>query len=109
MPELPRPGQQVRWRNPQDARGGGWQDVFGPGPFEVVRIVDHSDLGLATGVVVRTALGEQEISEVWLTLVDAPASRSRRRVIGLPGSQNGDQNAKRLEAGRPPTPKKAPA
>jgi hypothetical protein len=33
MPELPRPGQKVRWRNPLDARRRGWEDVFGTGPF----------------------------------------------------------------------------
>jgi hypothetical protein len=80
MPELPRPGQKVCWRNPEHARACGWEDVFGPGPFEVVGIVDHSDHGLATGLVLRTALGEREILEVWLTLVDAPGSSSRRQV-----------------------------
>jgi hypothetical protein len=70
MPALPRPGQKVRWRDPQHARACGWEDVFGPGPFAVVRLVDHSDHGLATGLILHTRLGEQEISEVWLALAD---------------------------------------
>jgi hypothetical protein len=76
MLELPRPGQKVKWRNPEQARACGWEAVFGPGPYAVVRIVDHSGHGLAAGLVVRTALGEQEISEVWLALADEPASDS---------------------------------
>jgi hypothetical protein len=82
MPELPRPGQKVRWRNPQDARRCGWEAVIGPGPFEVVGLVDRSDLGLAANVVLRTDLGELEIPEVWLTLADEPekAASGRRAV-----------------------------
>jgi hypothetical protein len=72
MPDLPRPGQQVRWRNPGQARACGWEAVFGPGPYAVVRTVDHSAHGLAAGLVLRTALGEREISEVWLALADEP-------------------------------------
>ena len=55
MPGLARPGQKVRWRNPGEARACGWEALFGPGPFVVVRIVDHSAHGLATGLVLRTA------------------------------------------------------
>jgi hypothetical protein len=80
MPALPRPGQKVRWRNPRYARACGWEDVFGPGPFAVVGIVDKSDHGLATALVLRTELGECEISEVWLALADAPGN-----VTGSPG------------------------
>jgi hypothetical protein len=76
-PELPRPGWKVRWRNPQEARACGWEDVFGPGPFAVVGIVDHSDHGLAPGFVLRTALGEQEISEVWLALAEESVGGAR--------------------------------
>ncbi len=70
--ELPRPGQQVCWRNPEDARAWGWEAAFGPGPFDVIRTVDHTRHRLATGLILRTALGEQEISEVWLALVKEP-------------------------------------
>jgi hypothetical protein len=72
MPQLPRPDQKVRWRDPEQARACGWEAVFGAGPFAVVRTVDHSDHGLAKGLVLRTALGEQEINEVWLALADPP-------------------------------------
>jgi hypothetical protein len=68
MPELPRAGQKVRWRYPQDARRCGWEVVFGPGPFEVVGLGGRIDQGLAVGIVLRTNLGEQEIPEVWLAL-----------------------------------------
>jgi hypothetical protein len=70
--ELPRPSRQARWWDPCRARAWGWEAVFGPGPFEVVRLVDRSDQGLGTGVVVRTGLGEREISAVWLALADEP-------------------------------------
>lgn len=70
MPKLPWPGQKVRWRNPQQARGYGWEEVFGAGPFDVVRLVDHSEDRLATGLVLRTKLGEWEIDEVWLAMAD---------------------------------------
>jgi hypothetical protein len=72
MPQLPWPDQKVRWRTPEQARACGWEAVFGSGPFAVVRTVDHSGYGLATGLVLRTALGEQEINEVWLALADPP-------------------------------------
>jgi hypothetical protein len=72
MPELPRPGQKVRWRNPAQARACGWEAVFGPGPYAVLRTVDHRASGLAAGLVLRTALGEREVSEVWLALDDEP-------------------------------------
>jgi hypothetical protein len=69
---LPRPGQQVRWRQPEHAHALGWQDAYGPGPFEVVRVVDKADLGIPAGVVVKTDLGEREINEVWLAPEDGP-------------------------------------
>jgi len=39
--------------------------------------VDHSGQGLATGLVVRTLLGEPEISEVWLALADETVGSTR--------------------------------
>ncbi len=74
MPELPRPGQKVRWRDSGNARRSGWVDLFGPGPFEVVRVVDKSDRGLAADLLVRTRLGGQVIPEVWLALADGEGS-----------------------------------
>jgi hypothetical protein len=79
MPELPRPGQQVCWRAPEQARAWGWEALFGPGPYTVVRTVDHSASGLATGLVLRTALGEREISEVWLARADDPSGAGEGR------------------------------
>jgi len=79
MPELPRSGQKVRWRDPRHARACGWEAVFGPGPFAVVGIVDKSNQGLATGLVLQTRLGDQEIAEVWLALAEEPeAGRGSR-------------------------------
>jgi hypothetical protein len=72
MPQLPRPGQKVRWRDPSQARAWCWTDLYGPGPFEVVRTVDRRGRGLAAGLVLRTRLGEWEIPEVWLALADGP-------------------------------------
>lgn len=69
MPKLPSPGQKVRWRNPQQDRGYGWEDVLGPGPFDVVRLVDHSNDRFPTGVVLRTKV-RREIDEVWLAMPD---------------------------------------
>jgi hypothetical protein len=43
--------------------------VFGPGPFEVVRLVDRGEGG-AANIVLCTRLGEREIPEVWLALAD---------------------------------------
>jgi hypothetical protein len=72
MPELPRPGQRVSWRNPEEARACGWEAIFGPAPYPVVGTVDHSAHGLAPGLVLRTAIGETEIPEVWLALAEEP-------------------------------------
>jgi hypothetical protein len=76
MPRLAQPGQKVCWRNPGQARACGWEAVFGPGPFVVVRSVDHSEYGLATGLVLRTAIGEREIYEVWMTPADEAKGES---------------------------------
>ncbi len=81
MPELPRPGQKVRWRDPGCARASGWVDLFGPGPFKVIRLVDKSNQGLASGLILRTKIGRWEISEVWLALADGEG-------IGGPGPTN---------------------
>ena len=84
LPELPRPGQKVRWRNPHHARVWGWEDVFGPGPFEVVRIVDKCDHGLGLDLILHTELGEREIPEVWLALAEEPeeGTSSLNHVVG---------------------------
>lgn len=74
MPALPCPGQKVCWRDLRHARALCWADILGPGPFEVVRILDKSEHGLAAGLVLRTQIGEREVSEVWLELAPEPAS-----------------------------------
>jgi hypothetical protein len=63
---LPCPGQKVCWRDRQHALAIGWLAAYGPGPFEVVRVVDKSHLDIPPAVVVRTNLGEREINLVWL-------------------------------------------
>jgi hypothetical protein len=78
MPELPRPGQRVRWRSPQDARAWGWEDLFGTGLFEVVGIVGGSAPGLARSLLLHTRIGERAIPEVWLTLADEPEGGTGR-------------------------------
>jgi hypothetical protein len=70
MPQLPQPGQKVRWRNPQETCACGWEGLFGPGPYEVVGHVDHSAYGLAAGLILRTRIGEREIPEVLLALAE---------------------------------------
>jgi hypothetical protein len=89
MPELPRPGQKVRWRNPQGACPCGWEAVFGSGPFEVVGLVDRSDRGLAVGIILRTRIGEREIPEVWLALAEEPdgGARDPRRYQPRPSAR----------------------
>src|SRR5215475_4269606 len=71
-PGLLRPGQKVRWRDPRHARALGWEEAYGPGPFEVVRVVDKSRQGIPPAVVVKTRRGEREINEVWLAPADEP-------------------------------------
>jgi hypothetical protein len=70
MPHLPRSGQRVRWRDPNHAHAIGWLYALGPGPFEVVGVVDRSGQGLSSGLVLKTALGDRELSEVWLDLAE---------------------------------------
>jgi hypothetical protein len=101
MPALPRAGQKVCWRHPLQARACGWEDLFGPGPFEVVRLVDHSAHGLATGLVLLTNLGEQEIDEVWLALAEepkvvvSPAPSPRTTARARPRSRGADVGRRR--------------
>jgi hypothetical protein len=69
MPRLPQPGEWVRWRDPEPARSQWWDESYGPGPFEVVGVVDHTADDLPHGIVLKTRLGEREVNEVWLALV----------------------------------------
>jgi hypothetical protein len=71
-PPLPPPAPKVRWRDPRHARALCWEDAYGPGPFEVVRVVDKSPQGIPPAVVVKTRLGDREINEVWLTAANEP-------------------------------------
>ncbi len=79
-PELPRPGQKLSWRDPGRAWAWGWADLFGPGPFEVVRVVDKRDRGLAPDFILRTAIGEWEISGFWLALADQAGNDGTNRL-----------------------------
>jgi hypothetical protein len=65
-------GEWVRWRNPVDASQLGWEQSYGPGPFEVVAVVDRTAEGIPQGVIVQTQLGAREINALWLVLVDEP-------------------------------------
>ncbi len=81
LPQLPRPGQLVCWRNYRHAQALGWVDAYGPGPFAVVDTVDKSHQDIPAAVVLQTRLGEKEINQVWLTLTaacDEDAEPSRR-------------------------------
>jgi CheY-like chemotaxis protein len=80
MSRLPRPGQRIHWRNPRHAHAIGWLYSYGPGPFEVVGVVDRSRRGLPAGVLLKTDLGEKEVNEVWLTL-DEPANGKGLSVL----------------------------
>src|SRR3954451_2909484 len=92
--ELPRPGQQVRWRQPWHANAIGWADAYGPGPFEVVRVVDKAEQGLPAGGVLKTGLGEREINAVWLELSTAsPAPEAPGDVAYLPNPVEADELA----------------
>ena len=75
---LPQPGQVVAWRHPRLAFALGQFNAYGPGPFEVVCVVDQSQRGLPAAVVVKTLLGEREVNEVWL----ARADEGRRKPAG---------------------------
>jgi CheY-like chemotaxis protein len=78
MPHLPHPGQRVRWRDTRHAHAIGWLYTYGPGPFEVLRVVERGAREIPAGVVLRTDLGEREVNEVWLAL-DGPADEDRAR------------------------------
>lgn len=69
---MPRPGSLVRWRDLRHVHILGWDECYGLGPFEVVRMVDHSADEIPPGVVLRTKLGEREINSVWLTIAGEP-------------------------------------
>ena len=66
MPRLPRPGEWVQWRDPRHASTHWWDETFGPGPFEVVCVVDHTLDDAPHGIILKTNLGEREVNEVWL-------------------------------------------
>jgi hypothetical protein len=68
MPQLPRPGQLVHWRNVRHAHALGWVDAYGPGPFVVIGTVDKSPQGIPDAVILQTPLGEKEVNQVWLAL-----------------------------------------
>lgn len=83
---LPQPGDRVCWRDIRHAQCLGWDKSYGPGPFEVVRIVDHTAQEIPPGIVVNTRLGEREINSVWLVLVDEP----KEAQVGKDKERNSD-------------------
>ena len=72
LPQWLQPGQYVRWRDPCQAHAIGWDDLFGPGPFEVVRLLDKRPLDIPAAVILMTRRGEWEINAVWLAPADGP-------------------------------------
>jgi hypothetical protein len=70
IPEFLTPGRKVRWREPRHACALGWEDAYGPGPFEVVRWVDKSHQDIPPAALVKTLLGYREINQVWLVPAD---------------------------------------
>jgi hypothetical protein len=43
-----------------------WDETYGPGPFEVVGVVDHTPDDIPQGLLLKTRLGEREVNSVWL-------------------------------------------
>jgi len=72
MPQLPRPGQFVYWRNNRHAHALGWVDAYGPGPFIVVDTVDNSHLDVPASLILRTQLGDRPVNQVWLAVTPEP-------------------------------------
>jgi hypothetical protein len=63
-------GQEVRWRHPRRALALGWFHVIGPGPFEVIAVLDRRERGLPLSLLIRTPSGNQEVEAVLLAPVD---------------------------------------
>jgi hypothetical protein len=70
IPAWLREGCRVWWRHPAHANAIGWLDVFGEGPFEVVRFHGHRAEDLPPTVILRTRIGEAEINALWLAPSD---------------------------------------
>jgi hypothetical protein len=79
-PPLPRPGEQVRWRHPRLAFTLGRFSAYGPGPFEVVAVVDRGGRDAPLDLLVETEFGEKEIDAAWL----GPAQPARREPEATP-------------------------
>ena len=73
-PPLPQPGEQVRWQHPRLAFALGRFYAYGPGPFEVVAVVDRGGRDAPAALLVKTEFGEREIDAVWV----GPALPARR-------------------------------
>lgn len=65
------PKGKVRWRHPRLASALGRFEAYGPGPFELITVVDGN-----SRVVVKTEFGEREIDAVWLDL-DLPSTSGK--------------------------------
>ena len=77
LPPLTQPGEQVRWRHPRMAFALGRFSAYGPGPFEVVAVIDRGGREGTLALLVRTQFGEREIDAVWLGTA-LPAGREPR-------------------------------
>lgn len=70
----PRPGQRVRWRKPVEAAGLGWLDEDGPGPFQVMYVIDRRWQGMPNGCIVKTKKCEREVNALYLAPLDDRAA-----------------------------------
>jgi hypothetical protein len=64
---LPQPGQQLRWRHPRRAFALGWFNVFGPGPFEFLGVVDEPEPDAPLTFIIQTEFGVKAIDAVWVS------------------------------------------
>lgn len=64
---LPVAGDVVGWKQPEHAHALGWAHAYGPGPFEVVRVVEDQET--SAWLVLKTRLGEKAVNAVWLSFL----------------------------------------
>jgi hypothetical protein len=76
---LPQPGQALRWRHPRRALALGWFQVFGPGPFEFIELVEERGKEIPLTFLIQTEFGQKAIDAAWVGPVTiGPRSASTR-------------------------------
>jgi hypothetical protein len=83
MPRLPRPGEWVRWRSLEHARTQWWDESHGPGPFEVVRVVDHTADDVPTASFSRRRWGSAKSTRSGLSWQTPNRQPSRPRIQNI--------------------------